>query len=186
MPTPARTSRDEIVSAARTILEAEGPDGLTMQRVAIAVGVRAPSLYKHVRSRGELVHLVLEDAGAHLADEVGGAIGSGDHRRDLEALARAFRQFAHRHPSAYGLLFANLPDDWRPSQTTLAPATDALFATVVGLAGPDRALEGSRMVAAWAHGFITMELAGAFRLGGDVDDAFSYGIDRLASALRAA
>jgi hypothetical protein len=39
------------------------------------------------------------------------------------------------------------------------------------------------MVVAWAHGFVSMELAGAFRLGGDVDDAFAFGVDRLASAL---
>ena len=35
----------------------------------------------------------------------------------------------------------------------------------------------------WAHGFVSMELAGAFRLGGDVDAAFDFGIDRLTDAL---
>lgn len=41
------------------------------------------------------------------------------------------------------------------------------------------------MIVAWAHGFVSMELAGAFRLGGDVDDAFTFGIERLAVALAA-
>ena len=41
----------------------------------------------------------------------------------------------------------------------------------------------ARTVTAWAHGFVTMELAGAFRLGGDVDRAFAYGVDHLAGAL---
>jgi AcrR family transcriptional regulator len=43
------------VAAGRRILEAEGFDGLTMQRVAMAVGVRAPSLYKRIPSRGALL-----------------------------------------------------------------------------------------------------------------------------------
>jgi hypothetical protein len=36
---------------------------------------------------------------------------------------------------------------------------------------------------AWANGFIAMELAGAFRLGGDVDRAWEYGIDHVATAI---
>jgi hypothetical protein len=39
------------------------------------------------------------------------------------------------------------------------------------------------MITAWAHGFISMELAAAFNLGGDVDRAFEYGMAHLAAAL---
>src|SRR5262245_64427407 len=98
MPTPARTSTAQIVAAGRDVLEAEGLDGLTMQRVAEAVGVRAPSLYKRVNGRGELVKLVIEDVGRELAETIAAASGSGDARRDLDAVARAFRAFAHAHP----------------------------------------------------------------------------------------
>jgi hypothetical protein len=37
---------------------------------------------------------------------------------------------------------------------------------------------------AWAHGFITMELAGAFHLGGEVDTAWHFGVARLIDALQ--
>ena len=36
---------------------------------------------------------------------------------------------------------------------------------------------------AWANGFLTMELTGAFRLGPDLDRAFEYGLEFLARAL---
>jgi hypothetical protein len=39
------------------------------------------------------------------------------------------------------------------------------------------------MITAWAHGFVTMELAGAFRLGGDVEEAWAYALDGLVGAL---
>ena len=32
---------------------------------------------------------------------------------------------------------------------------------------------------AWAHGFVSMELAGAFRLGGDLDKAYAFGVDAI-------
>ncbi|MFE5714441.1 TetR-like C-terminal domain-containing protein [Streptomyces sp. NPDC056501] len=51
------------------------------------------------------------------------------------------------------------------------------------LAGDKDALEAARLVTAWATGFIEMELAGAFRLGGDVNHAFAYGLAHMRRAL---
>ncbi len=183
MPTPARTSRHEIVGVARTLLEADGLEALTMHRVAEAVGVRAPSLYKHVRSRGDLVRLVTEDVGTDLADTIESAASTGDPASDVRAIAHAVRAFAHTHPRGYGLVFANLPEDWRATPRTLHRANEALLRTTTQLAGPDRALDAARTLVAWAHGFVSMELADAFRLGGSVDDAYAFGVDRLAAAL---
>ncbi len=185
MPTPARTSTDAIVAAGRRILEAEGPAGLTMQRVAADVGVRPPSLYKRVRGRGELIRLIANDLLRELEDTVEAAAMSGDPRRDLAAIARAFRTFARAHPEGYSLMFGRLPGEWRPDLELTRRSSAALIRTVTALAGPEEGLEAARTVTAWANGFIGMELAGAFRLGGDVDRAFAYGIERLTDAIAA-
>ncbi|MDV3220794.1 TetR/AcrR family transcriptional regulator [Intrasporangium sp.] len=183
MPTPARTSRTEIVNAARSIVEASGVDGLTMQRVATTVGVKAPSLYKHVRNRDALVRLVVEDVARELTTTLDAAVGSGEPTADLRSLAEALRAFAHANPGVYGLLFAQVPTDARPDRDQLARTSAAVLRTTTALAGPDLALEAARTVVAWAHGFISMELAGAFRLGGDLDRAYAFGIERLGAAL---
>jgi AcrR family transcriptional regulator len=185
MPTPSRTSLEAIIAAGRDLLESDGLDGLTMQRVANAVGVRPPSLYKRVKGRGELVKLVVEDVGRELAETIAAAAGSGDPARDLGAVARAFRDFAHAHPRSYGYVIGPLPSAWQPDLAVLAPANGAILEVAGALAGPDCALEAARTVVSWANGFVNMELAGAFRLGGDVDDAFDFGIDRLSVALSA-
>jgi AcrR family transcriptional regulator len=188
VPTPARTSLAEIVAAGRAILEADGLPALTMQRVAAAVGVRAPSLYKRVRDRAALVRLIADDALRELAEALerasaGGA--AGDARAELRAQAATFRAFAHTHPATYRLLFAPLPEAWRPDAELNRRASEPLLRTAEALAGRAHALEAGRTITAWAHGFVSMELAGGFRLGGDVERAYAFGLERLIAALAA-
>ncbi|WP_159500042.1 TetR/AcrR family transcriptional regulator [Microbacterium sp. 18062] len=181
MPAPERTSLPAIVAAAGDLLESGGLAAVTMAAVAEKVGVRAPSLYKRVRNRDELLALVAEAAVADLRVRLAGADGAGDACARLDALARALREFARSRPASYGLVFA--PDDIRLDRTQLEAAGAPLFEVVAELAGREHALEAARTVTAWATGFISMELNGAFRLGGEVDEAFAYGIRRLASAI---
>ena len=183
IPTPPRTSLAEIIAAGRGIVETDGLERLTMQRVAAAVGVRAPSLYKHVQSRGDLVRLIVEDVARELGEALDAAARTGDALSDLRAMVGAVRAFAHARPATYALLFAHLPEVSRPDLERVARGSSAVLRTATVLAGPDRALEAARTIVAWAHGFISMELAGAFRLGGDVDRAYTFGIQRLGAAL---
>jgi AcrR family transcriptional regulator len=185
MPSPPRTSLGQIVGAGRAILDAEGIEALTMQRVSRAVGVRAPSLYKHVRDRAALVRLIAADVERELGAALDAAATTGDPGRDLGAIADAFRAYAHAHPGAYAILFGRLPEDWRLDPDPNTQTFDALFRTVGALADNEHVLEAARTVVAWAHGFVSMELAGAFRLGGDVDEAFRFGVDRIAAAIEA-
>ena len=185
MPTPARTSVDGIVAAGRSILDADGLDGLTMQRVAAAVGVRAPSLYKRVRGRGDLIRLIANDIAGELTVALEAAATGGDPRVDLREIAHAFRAWTLAHPEAYHLLFDRLPEGERVDPEVNVRSAAVLLRTAAELAGQEHALEAARTVVAWANGFLNMELAGAFRLGGDVDRAFDYGVERLTSAIQA-
>jgi AcrR family transcriptional regulator len=183
MPTPRRTSLLEIVREGRQILESEGLEHLTMACVARTTGVRAPSLYKHVRDRGDLIRLIGNDAVAELGARIGAAAGSGDPHQDLHAMARVHRTFAHEYPETFRLLWSRLPDDWRFDADLNARLTEPVLRSVAALAGERDALVAARTFVSWAQGFISMELAGAFRLGGDVDAAFEYGLRRLTAAL---
>lgn len=174
MPTPERTSFDEIVAAGREILERSGPAGLTMQAVAERVGVRAPSLYKRVRDRDALHAAVAEASIDALTSRLDAA---GD---DLSALGDAYRAFAHRHPEGFRLMFtASAP------QAALERSSAPVLRVCASLVGPDDALDAARLFTAWATGFLQMELAGAFRLGGDVDQAFTFGLRRIVAGLSA-
>lgn len=146
------------------ILEAGGLDAVTMQAVAGRVGVWAPSVYKRLPNRAALI----------------AAIGAA---ADLRSVAAAFRAFAHANPRAYELLFMHLAPESRPPTERNALATASLLALAEQLVGPDRALDAARLLTASAHGFVSMEITGAFRLGGYVDEAYRYGVDVLVDAL---
>ena len=183
-PAPARTTNDAIVRAARAILEADGLSGLTMRRVAEVVGVKGPSLYKRVPDRAALLRAVSESVVADLTRTMSRATESGDPRADLRAAAVAYRTFVRRNPNGYRLLFADLAEA-NPDPSALAAAGEPVVNAMTRLAGPSEALEGARTFVAWAHGFVSMELAGAFRLGGDLDDAYAFGIESILNGVSA-
>jgi AcrR family transcriptional regulator len=183
MPTPERTSRDAIVAAGCDLLETAGLQGLTMQSVAERVGVRAPSLYKRVRNRDELVGLIAQATIDELGARLDAAAGPpGDSRAALRRLARAAREFAHARPAGFRLIFAPATGATL-ARDSLATASAPLLRVAAWLAGEEHALNAARTFTAWLNGFVSMELAGAFRLGGDVEEAFEFGLDRLADSL---
>lgn len=182
MPTPERTSSAAIVAAGREILEDAGAAGLTMQAVAARVGVRAPSLYKRLKDRDALVGAVTESIIDDLAIELEGierdpaAVTHGVGR--LGALATTYRAFARAHPEGFRQMFTA-----SASLASLDRAAGPVLRASAALVGQEEALNAARLVTAWMTGFLQMELAGAFRLGGDVDEAFEYGLRRLVAGL---
>lgn len=164
--------RDEVVADAGEVGAEGGPARVTMQAVADRVGVRAPSLYKRVRDRDALLALAATAAAEDLAARLA---TSGD---TFAGIARTYRAFAHAHPERFRLIVGGPADP-----DVLARVAEPVLRVAEDSVGSDRALDAARLVTAWATGFLTMELAGAFRLGGDVDEAFEYGLERLTAAL---
>ena len=181
MPAPAKTSDDDIVRAARRIVERDGPEALSMQSVADAVGVRAPSLYKRFPHKDALLDAVARHAIAELRTKLVTA-SSREGDAALVKMAHAYRAFAKRWPGLYALLFTpreEAPDLVSARAEAVLPVLAVLTRFVDA---PDR-LHAARLLTAYIHGFVSMELAGAFRLGGDVQAAFDFGIDTLVLAL---
>jgi AcrR family transcriptional regulator len=167
----------EAVAAAREILEREGPDGLTMRRLADSMGIRAPSLYKHVESKEELEALLMAEAfgemGAALHEAIAGRSSKGTA---LERLGRAYRRWALAHPHLYRLVTGGpLPRERLPEG--LEAWTAEPVVTAVG-GDHDRA----RAAWAFAHGMTILEIDGRFPPGADLDVAWSSGLRSFARA----
>ena len=93
-PRPTR-SRDEIVSAAVGLADADGIEAVSMRQVAAAVGLGTMSLYRYVPTKSDLVDLMLDAvSGEYELPEA----PSGDWEADLRGLARQGRAIMRRHP----------------------------------------------------------------------------------------
>jgi AcrR family transcriptional regulator len=167
MAEPLTARAREIVTAARELLDEQGADALTMRRLAERLGIRAPSLYKHLPDKAALEIAViatgLEDLAVAL-DEARRAAAE-----PITALAAAYRAFAMAHPHLY-LLMTN-----RPLARHQLPAgvEDRAAAPVLQAVGnPARA----RALWAFAHGMVMLELAGRFPPDADLDTAWQAGI----------
>src|SRR6204780_2860088 len=86
-------SRDEIVRTAIAVADAEGPEAISMRRIARELGAGVMSLYWYVESKEELLELMLDaiEAGVDVPD------ASGDWRADLGTFAHRIRAALVQH-----------------------------------------------------------------------------------------
>jgi len=153
-----------------------------MQSVAMAIGVRAPSLYKRFPARAQLLVAVEHQALGELQSVLSGGPSSSEPATRLRAIARAYRRFAHEHPRLYALLFSGATAHDERALDARRKAVAPALAALGELVGPEAALAATRVLTAFMHGFVAMENAGEFRLGPGINDAFQLGLDSILGA----
>jgi TetR/AcrR family tetracycline transcriptional repressor len=94
----------QVVQAALALLDEVGLDDLTMRRLAERLGVKAASLYRHVRNKDELLALL----GDEISSEIPFARTTGSWRNQLTEMAWNVRRGLLAHRDAARVL-ANTP-----------------------------------------------------------------------------
>lgn len=175
---------DRVVTEAARLADEAGWDRLSAAAVAHRLGVRQPSLYKHVASlealRDGVAVLAVDELGDRLADAVLGRSGS----EALTALAEAYRGYAREHPGRYAAT-VRAP---RAGATAHVEASDRVLRVVLavlagyGLEGSD-AVDAARALRAAMHGFVALEASDGFGLPEDVDRSYRRLVDGLDAGL---
>lgn len=169
----ATTRGEQIVAAALELLESHGPDGVTMRAIADRLGIRAPSLYKHVTNKQELEVAMIAEGFRQVAGIM--AAAAREDRDPLASLAAAYRGWALDHPHLYRLMtYRPLPRDELP-----AGVEDTAAAPVMRVARGDP--DAARALWAFAHGMTALEIAGRFPPDADLDTAWAAGLGALRS-----
>jgi AcrR family transcriptional regulator len=176
---------EQVVQAAAELAE-DGLQNATFARLAERLGVRAPSLYNHVKGRAELLRLLtlrgLDELGDAIATAAAGLAGEDA----LRATAHAYRAYALANPGSY-------------EATLAAPSAgdDELRAAAERLLGLLRAIlrewqldeqqtvDAIRVMRSALHGFVTLERGGGFAIARDLDASFERLVQTLIAGLAA-
>jgi AcrR family transcriptional regulator len=94
----------QIVDAARQLLEQEGAEALTMRRQAERLGIRAPSLSKHLSDKAAVEAAIIASGFEDIAAALQAALDAAPDAaaEPLAVLAGAYRAFALAHPTCTG------------------------------------------------------------------------------------
>jgi AcrR family transcriptional regulator len=172
-----KITRDVVLAAALEIIDREGADGLSMRRLARALGRDPMILYRHAPNKAALLDGVAETVLAQLTVDSADPDWSGQ----LRTIARDYRRLALAHPHVVPLLVTRplaTPLALRP-QGTLRPLEDVLtLLTRAGFSGSD-ALHIYRALFGFLHGHVLNELQELVENPDETDDLLRLGLHRL-------
>ncbi|MEV8266852.1 TetR-like C-terminal domain-containing protein [Microbacterium sp. NPDC076911] len=152
--------------------------------IAESLGLRAPSLYKHVDGMPGIRRGVMIHAKSRLAQALGHAAIGRSRDDAVKRMALAYRDWARAHPGQYSLTMrAAQADDDEDLEASTAIA-DVIYNVLSGydLHGDD-AVHATRFLRSALHGFIALETTGGFELAVDVDQSYSLLTDSVVTAL---
>jgi AcrR family transcriptional regulator len=179
-------SEDRVIVEAERIADEVGLTRLTLAALAESLGVRQPSLYKHIDGMDDLQRSIAIRAKIELGDVLGrAAVGkSGDDA--IRAIAAAYRRWAIAHPGRYSATVrAPEPED-ADDQVASATVVGIVLDILEGYDIHDTdAIDATRAIRSTLHGFIALESAGGFGLPVDIGRSFDRLVDGLILALNA-
>jgi TetR/AcrR family transcriptional regulator, tetracycline repressor protein len=93
-------TRVKVIEAGLELIDREGPDAMTMRRLAASLGVTPMALYNHVSSKKDLLQAVAE----HVLGQTEFDGHREEWREQIEYCFRMFRRICLRHPGLARLL----------------------------------------------------------------------------------
>ena len=123
---------DAIADAAKRQLAEVGAPGLSVRAVAREVGMASSAIYRYVKSRDELLTMLIVNGYNELGEAVEAADRAVADRKDLGArfrsICRAIRRWANENPHLYALLYGSPVPGYVAPALTVGPATRVTLA----------------------------------------------------------
>ncbi len=124
----AGVPRTAILDAAGALLAAEGPDALTVRRIADRAGCSTMGLYTHFGGKDGVIEELFLDGFRRLTAAIDGVRSTDDALDDLRRSFVAYRRFALANRTHYAVMFARAVPDFVPSADAKAVAYGSLGA----------------------------------------------------------
>ncbi|MFU2018863.1 TetR/AcrR family transcriptional regulator [Peribacillus butanolivorans] len=169
--------RKLVVDAAATILYDEGPEAVTVRKVAQKMNCSTKIIYNLFVNKDGLAQQLYLDGCKLLANEFEGTPRADDPMQQLFNLGETFWQFGQRYSGYYKLMFGGAFADFKPDEESIHGTVTAMrqLLTVIGNAQEQGLITGPYDTETvvhifWAslHGVIHLYMCGHF---GDVQSA---------------
>jgi len=166
--TPSADVRSALLEAAARLLEAAGPDALSVRRIAAEAHVAPMGVYNHFDGKHGVVEALWIDGFDRLRDTLESLRAIEDPGDALIEGFRRYRALALAHPMVYRLMFLKAVPGFEPSAEaawTAALAFEGLVAAVrramdAGSVADGDAVQMAQVVWAAVHGWVSLELDG--------------------------
>ena len=177
------TTTQRISSAARRLLDREGAEGVTMRRVATAVGITPMALYRHYPNRDGLLNTVADSGFVELAAKLADLRLTGRIDRQLLKILDVFLDYAFDNPRLFELMFLakrkgarQYPKDFRMRRSPTANASADVIARAMetGYFRKDDVWEIVFEMGALMQGLIMLYLGGRMAMSPSEFRAFCH------------
>ena len=180
-------SKELITDTAIKIADAKGLSNVTLKELATELGVKSPSLYKHIPSGlDELYENIMVYSWHSIDNEIlRSAVGKSKDDA-IRAMCYAFRNFAVQHPGAFEVL------QWHNSYTSdlNKQATKGIITSLNQVLGAydmteEQKLHILRFLRGFVQGFSTIETHAGFGDPISLDDSFDFAIELIINGINA-
>jgi AcrR family transcriptional regulator len=181
-------TKDIVVQAAVNLLNSEGLDALSLNRLAEKLGIRTPSLYNHVDGLPGLMRDLSILNARHLADRLSEAAIGQSGPEGVMSMMQAYRAYIKEFTDLYlSTLRASGMQEVINVELQKEEARSVKVALAVmasfGLHGED-AIHAVRALRSIVHGFTTLEVSGGFGMPLDLDESFVRLVDLFIAGLQ--
>lgn len=168
---PSATTPEKILLVALELFEKDGPDAISMRRVAEAVGITPMAIYRHFPNREALLRHIADDSFNTVAAVWTNAAEPSDVMGRIHAPLEHYLEYALAHPHLFDYVFSvhrqdarRFPEDFRARQSpTLNVIADALVDGMrEGILRNDDPWDVAMTLWAHSHGLIVLFRAGRF------------------------
>jgi AcrR family transcriptional regulator len=182
----AGLTEERVVDEGERMADEVGLSHVTLAALAQRLGVRQPSLYKHIEGMAGLQRAIAVRAKAELAEVLGRAAVGRSRGDAVVSIAAAYRRWALDHPGRYAAVQrAPVPGDDGDEMASRA-VVEVVADVMAGFElHEDDAIDAIRALRAALHGFVSLETGGGFGLPVDVNRSFDRLVAGLVTALSA-
>jgi len=158
--TSAQT-RGALLDAAGSLLDAGGPEAVTLREVGARAGVSRSAPYRHFADKEHLLTVLATDAWSELGDDLATLVAAGTTpEKSLRSALLALIEVARSRPHLYRLMFTTPVADPTAAVRAAERAQDLFLDIVSKVVGPDQRMRYGALLLTSAHGIAGLEQSG--------------------------